>query len=73
VPGKTNTLTFRADRLGTYAGRSSTFSGAAYAADRIEVNVVTPRRYQAFIKTQLRDIQAAQDIVVKQIQTGGTP
>jgi cytochrome c oxidase subunit II len=73
VPGKTNKLTFRADRLGTYAGRSSTFSGAAYAADRIEVNVVTPQRYQAFIKAQQRDIQAAQDIVVKQIQSGQTP
>jgi cytochrome c oxidase subunit 2 len=73
VPGKTNSLTFRADRLGTYSGRSSTFSGAAYAADRIEVNAVTPQRYQAFIKAQLRDIQAAQDIVVKQIQSGGTP
>jgi cytochrome c oxidase subunit II len=73
VPGKINAVTFRADRLGTYAGRSSTFSGAAYAADRIEVNVVTPQRYQAFIKAQQRDIQAAQDIVVKQIQSGGTP
>ncbi len=73
VPGKTNSLSFRADRLGTYYGRSSTFSGAAYAADRIEVNVVTPQRYQAFIAAQKRDIQAAQDIVVKQIQSGQTP
>jgi cytochrome c oxidase subunit 2 len=73
VPGKTNQAFFRADRLGTYAGRSSTFSGAAYAADRIEVNVVSPQRYQSFIDAQKRDIQAAQDIVVKQIQSGQIP
>ena len=35
--------------------------------------MVTPQRYQAFIKAQQRDIQAAQDIVVKQIQSGQTP
>lgn len=73
VPGKTNYAWFRADRIGTYAGRSSTFSGAAYAADRIEVNVVTPKRYQSFISTQQREIQDAQDIVVKQIQSGNIP
>lgn len=70
VPGKVNHVFFRADKLGTYAGRSSTFSGAAYAADRIEVNVVTPQRYQQFIDAQKREIQRAQDIVVKQIQSG---
>jgi cytochrome c oxidase subunit 2 len=73
VPGKTNHAWFRADQIGTYAGRSSTFSGAAYAADRIEVDAVTPEQYQSFVETQKRDIQAAQDIVVKQIQSGLTP
>jgi cytochrome c oxidase subunit 2 len=73
VPGKTNKAFFRADRLGTYVGRSSTFSGPAYAADRIEVNVVSPQRYTSFIDAQKRDIQTAQDIVVKQIQSGQTP
>jgi cytochrome c oxidase subunit 2 len=73
VPGKTNHAWFRADRTGAYTGRSSTFSGAAYAADRIEVDVVTPRQYQSFIEIQKRDIQAAQDTVVKQIQSGQVP
>jgi cytochrome c oxidase subunit II len=73
VPGKTNHAWFRADRAGAYGGRSSTFSGAGYAADRIEVDVVTPRRYQGFIETQKRDIQSAQDTVAKQIQTGRVP
>ena len=73
VPGKVNHATFRADQTGTYSGRSSTFSGAAYAADRIEVNVVSPERYVSFINAQKRDIQSAQDVVVKQIQSGGVP
>jgi cytochrome c oxidase subunit 2 len=73
VPGKTNHAWFRADKTGDYIGRSSTFSGAAYAADQIEVSVVTPQQYQTFIGTQKRDIQDAQDIVVQQIQSGQRP
>jgi cytochrome c oxidase subunit II len=73
VPGKTNHAWFRADQTGTYSGRSSTFSGAAYAADRIEVDAVTPQQYQSFIARQKREVQEAQDIVVKQIQSGQTP
>ena len=73
VPGKVNHAWFRADQTGDYTGRSSTFSGAAYAADRIEVSVVTPQQYQDFIARQKRDIQDAQDIVVQQIQSGQTP
>lgn len=73
VPGKTNHAWFRVDEPGTYTGRSSTFSGAAYAADRIEVSAVTPDEYQSFIETQNQDIQEAQDIVVQQIQSGQTP
>jgi cytochrome c oxidase subunit 2 len=73
VPGKVNHAYFRADQIGNYFGHSSTFSGAAYAADRIEVSVVTPQQYQSFIATQKREVQQAQDIVVKQFQSGQTP
>jgi cytochrome c oxidase subunit II len=73
VPGKTNQAWFRADETGAFEGRSSTFSGAAYAADRIEVKVVTPDQYQSFIESQKQDIQDAQDIVVQQIQSGQVP
>jgi heme/copper-type cytochrome/quinol oxidase subunit 2 len=73
VPGKTNYARFRADETGTYEGRSSTFSGAAYAAARIAVEVVTPDEYEAFVEQQRSDIQEAQDIVVEQIQSGDTP
>ena len=73
VPGKTNKAWFKADETGTYLGRSSTFSGSAYAADRIEVAVVSPAEYQTFISEQRKEIQDAQDIVVQQIQSGETP
>jgi cytochrome c oxidase subunit 2 len=73
VPGKTNFARFKADETGTYRGSSSTFSGAAYAAARIEVEAVSPDDYEAFVKQQSEDIQEAQDIVVEQIQSGETP
>jgi cytochrome c oxidase subunit II len=73
VPGKLNHAWFRADETGTYEGRGSTFSGAAYAAERTEVEVVSPEEYQAFIEQQKRDIQTAQDTVVAQIQSGQVP
>lgn len=73
VPGKLNHAWFRADETGTYEGSSSTFSGAAYAAERIAVRVVEPEEYQAFIEQQSRDIQAAQEQVVAGIQSGAGP
>ena len=73
VPGKLNQAWFRADETGTYEGSSSTFSGAAYAAERMAVEVVTPTEYQSFIEQQKRDIQAAQDAVAAQIVAGETP
>jgi cytochrome c oxidase subunit 2 len=73
VPGKTNHVIFRADEEGTYSGQAATLSGQAYAAMRTEVEVVSPTKYEAFIKTQKSDIQAAQDRVVGLIENGETP
>lgn len=73
VPGKTNHVIFRADEEGVYRGQSATFSGQAYAAMRTAVEVVSPDAYEAFLKQQKSDIQAAQDNVVKQIEEGETP
>ncbi len=75
VPGKVNTLYFRADQAGSYDGDSAQLSGQGYAAMRTEVEVVSPAQYQAFISRQRDDIQAAQDIVVKQAAhpPGSTP
>jgi cytochrome c oxidase subunit II len=73
VPGKTNHVVFRADEEGIYDGQSATFSGQAYAAMRTEVDVVSPEEYEAFIKQQKTDVQAAQDRVVGLIENGEVP
>ena len=73
VPGKLNQAWFRADEVGTYEGRSSTFSGSAYAADRTAVRVVSPEEYQAFVEQQKRDIEEAQTTVSSQIASGERP
>jgi cytochrome c oxidase subunit 2 len=73
VPGKTNHVIFSADEEGTYTGQAATLSGQAYAAMRTEVEVVSPAKYEAFIKAQKSEIQAAQDRVVGLIENGETP
>jgi cytochrome c oxidase subunit 2 len=73
VPGKHNQVVFRADREGAFGGASATLSGQAYAAMRTEVEVVSPEEYEAFVKRQRTDIQAAQDRVVGLLKAGKTP
>jgi cytochrome c oxidase subunit 2 len=73
VPGKTNRAVFSADEEGTYFGGSATLSGQAYAAMRTEVEVVSPEEYEAFVEQRKADIQAAQDRVVEQLESGETP
>jgi cytochrome c oxidase subunit II len=73
VPGKTNTIYFRADDEGTYTGNSATFSGSGYAPMRIEVDAVSPQDYQTFIEQQKRDIQSAQSNVISELKNGGPP
>jgi heme/copper-type cytochrome/quinol oxidase subunit 2 len=73
VPGKLNQVTFQADAEGTYDGSSATLSGQAYAAMRTEVEVVSKGQYLAFTKQLKGDIQAAQDQVVGEIESGNAP
>jgi cytochrome c oxidase subunit 2 len=73
VPGKHNQVVFRADQEGSFDGNSATLSGQGYAPMRTEVEVVSPEEYEAFIKSQKADIQAAQDRVVGLIENGETP
>jgi len=73
VPGKVNRVVFRADQEGTYEGQSATLSGQAYAAMRTAVEVVSPAEYEAFVKQQKADIEAAQDRVVGLIEGGRVP
>lgn len=73
VPGKTSAVVFSADEEGVYGGEAATFSGAAYAPMRTEVEVVSPQEYESFVEQQKADIQAAQDRVVGLIESGKTP
>ena len=73
VPGKVHTVSLRADEEGSYTGRAATLSGAAYAAMGTEVEVVSPAEYESYLKQLDADIQAAQDTVVDQIESGETP
>jgi cytochrome c oxidase subunit 2 len=61
VPGKDTNVVFRADAEGEFYGQSSTFSGQAYAPMRTTVEVVSPERYEAFIKEQQRNIKEGQE------------
>jgi len=73
VPGKVNTLLFRADDEGSFEGDAATLSGQAYAAMRAEVEVVSPQDYEGFLKEQQAGIEAAQERVVGLIEKGETP
>jgi cytochrome c oxidase subunit II len=73
VPGKTNEVFFSTGDEGSYTGDSATLSGQAYAAMRTEVEVVSPEDYEEFVETQAEEIEAAQEKVVGQIETGETP
>jgi cytochrome c oxidase subunit II len=75
IPGQDVTTWFRADRVGTYHGQSTSFSGSGYAAMRGWVHVVTPQAYQQFIARKRAGLARAQDDVVKALgepSAGGT-
>lgn len=73
VPGHVTDTWFRADREGIYPGQSTAYSGTSYAAMRAWVKVVSPERYQAFVKQKRRQIAAAQRIVQRQVQKNTIP
>ena len=67
IPGKTNTIYFRADDEGVYGGESSILNGQGYSTMTSEVEAVSPDEYTAFLAQQKSDIEAAQDSVEKNI------
>lgn len=73
VPGKVHEVSFLAEEEGSFAGRAATLSGASYAAMGTEVEVVSAAEYESYVKQLDTDIQAAQDTVVDQIESGETP
>jgi cytochrome c oxidase subunit 2 len=73
VPGKTTKILFSSQDEGSYTGRSATLSGQAYAAMGTEVEVVSADEYEDYIKQLKADIEAAQERVVGQIESGDVP
>jgi heme/copper-type cytochrome/quinol oxidase subunit 2 len=67
TPGESNQTWFKADEEGTFDGASYQFSGAAYAAMRTAVRVVTVEEYEAWLEQQASDIEAAQALVQEQV------
>lgn len=63
VPGKTNTIYFRADEPGLHSGRASVLSGQGYADMEALVEVVSPDDFEAYVKARKAEIQAAQNDV----------
>jgi heme/copper-type cytochrome/quinol oxidase subunit 2/cytochrome c553 len=68
VPGKTTHVLFRADAEGEFWGTASTLSGQAYAPMRTTVMVVSPERFEEFIKEQQKGIRAGNE-AAEEIET----
>jgi cytochrome c oxidase subunit II len=73
TPGQVNQTWFKADEMGTFEGASYQFSGAAYAAMRTAVRVVSVEEYEAWLARQASDIEAAQAFVQEQVASDTQP
>jgi cytochrome c oxidase subunit 2 len=77
LPGQDVGTWFKADRVGTYHGQSTSFSGTSYAAMRAWVHVVTAQQYQDFINRKRAGLARAQKQVAKELgettAPGATP
>ncbi len=65
VPGKDTHVLFRADAEGEFTGQAATLSGQAYAPMRTTVFVVSPERFEEFIKEQQKGIRAGNEAAEK--------
>jgi heme/copper-type cytochrome/quinol oxidase subunit 2 len=68
APGETTELAFRAEDVGTYEGRSTRFSGPAFAAMRTRVRVVPQAEYDAWLERQSSEITDAQNEVAEETE-----
>lgn len=73
VPGDVNSISFVADELGDYEGRSTEFSGPGYATMTTTVHVVEPEEYDAFLEQQVADLNEARDAVQEAVEAGTAP
>jgi heme/copper-type cytochrome/quinol oxidase subunit 2 len=65
VPGKDTHILFRADAEGEFYGQAATLSGQSYAPMRTTVFVVSPERFEEFIKEQQQGIKAGNEAAEK--------
>jgi heme/copper-type cytochrome/quinol oxidase subunit 2 len=65
VPGKDTHVLFRADAEGEFYGQAATLSGQSYAPMRTTVFVVSPERFEEFIKEQQKGIKAGNEAAEK--------
>jgi cytochrome c oxidase subunit 2 len=54
IPGRTSTITFRADQPGTYRGQCAEFCGYQHALMGLVVVAETPEQFQAWVDAQRR-------------------
>jgi cytochrome c oxidase subunit 2 len=73
VPGSTSETWFKADEVGEYAGRSTTFSGTGYPTMRAWVKVVSVPEYQSYVDQLGKDLAEAQGIVQRDQARQGQP
>jgi heme/copper-type cytochrome/quinol oxidase subunit 2/mono/diheme cytochrome c family protein len=65
VPGKNTHVLFRADAEGEFWGTAATLSGQGYAPMRTTVEVVSPERFEEFIKERQKGIRAGNEAAEK--------
>jgi len=55
IPGRVNSMSFRADKLGAFPGQCAEFCGIQHAAMKMTVEVVPPAQYDAWIQQRKND------------------
>jgi heme/copper-type cytochrome/quinol oxidase subunit 2 len=73
VPESVSEVSFTADEVGTYEGRSTEFSGPGYTAMRTAVEVVEPEEYETFLEERRTEIQEARTAVQEAVEDGTAP
>ena len=74
APGTVSQTWFKADEVGRYEGRSTVFSGSAYASTRAFVRVVTVPEYQEYIERLAAELDTAQGAISEvQDEPAGDP
>ena len=58
IPGRTNTFTFTANKIGTFPAQCAEFCGLWHSKMTFMVKVVTPSEYSAWTEQQIKAIQS---------------